>query len=274
MISLVTNASLADADRIRTVVPHWLKVFGPRAAELVVVLDTVPAAGRLRAGVTDGAEVRRALRDVSALDSRVRVVDLPPVGSLSGVSAKWFFRGHPVRCQAGTPILAFLYAIEQARTDVVLRADCDILFCESGWLDEAARTVRSGEVDLVEPPRLGGPVNGRATTRALVLSPSVLVQRRRLPIRAHRLDWPRRLHRAMTGRSTWLALEQTIQAEVERNHLTYRILTNGGYWLHISTHAEMREVAAGNIVPRVERGDLPSPQRTDLNYRTGYWAEG
>jgi hypothetical protein len=273
MFSLVTNASLADAERIRQVAPHWLRMFDRRVTELVVVLDPVPPIGRIAAlhgPAAEPADVRAALREVSGLDSRVRVVDLPTPARTREVSDKWFRGARPVRCQAGTPILAFIYAIEQARSDVVLRADCDMLFHEAGWLSEAVGLVRSAAVDLVEPPRLGGGA-GPVSTRALVLNPSSLRTRGRLPMRPHRLDVARRWHRWITGRPPWLALEQMLQGEVDAGRMSHRVLTGRGYSLHVASRGDMAAAVAAEAAARVERDDLPPGQRDDWNFRAVAW---
>ena len=46
-ISLVTNVSANDRNRIRLIFPHWLKVFGGRIADFSVVLDRIQPTGRL-----------------------------------------------------------------------------------------------------------------------------------------------------------------------------------------------------------------------------------
>jgi hypothetical protein len=274
MTSFVTNASRADAVRIRQTVPHWLRVFGDRIEELVVVYDDEPPVGRIAAlhgPAAEPADVRAALQEVSAMDSRVRVVDLPTPDRAREASDKWFRGARPVRCQAGTPILAFVYAIEQARSEVVLRADCDMLFHEAGWLSEAVGLARSAAVDLVESPRLGGG-SGPVSTRALVLNPSSLRIRNRLPIHPHRLDVARRWHRWLTGRPPWLALEQMLQHEVDAGRLSHRVLTTGGYSVHVSARDDMAVAAAAGAAARVEKDDLPAGQRADWNFRADVWA--
>jgi len=273
MISFVTNASRSDAVRIRQVVPHWLSTFGDRIDELIVVYDDVPASGRIAAlhgPSPDPAVIRAALRDVSVLDRRIRVVELPPPGRAKEVPGRWFSRGRPVRCQAGTPIFAFVYAIDQGRSDVVLRADCDMFFHEAGWLTEAARLIRSGAVDLIEPPRLDGEP-GPVSSRVLILSPRSLRTRGRLPLRAHQLDVLRRWHRRLVGRPPWLAFEQMLQREVDEGRMTHRVLKGGGFSLHVASRVDMDLAAAAGVAARVQGDDLPARQRGDWNFRADAW---
>ena len=93
------------------------------------------------------------------------------------------------RCQAGTPILPFVRAFDAARFPIVLRADCDMLFHENGWLGVAVDLLMVGTVDLVEPPRCGGVIadDAEVSTRALMLARSSWASRV-LPLRPTRLD--------------------------------------------------------------------------------------
>lgn len=209
MFSLVTNACAFDAARLRLVIPSWQRTFGPRFDELVIVLDTVPPSGRIAdlhddVSAEDLADVRDVLNDLAQADPRIRIETLPGAEELTSTAARWFTKGRPMRCQSGTPILAFARAFDSARRNrIVLRADCDMLFFDAGWLEEAVDLVSTGEVDLVEPWGIAEPENEATwvSTRAILLN-TVRFAERCLPIRPHRLDLLRRINRRLQGRPT------------------------------------------------------------------------
>jgi hypothetical protein len=270
--SIVTNASLADGPRLRQVIPHWIRVFGDRFSELAIVLDPTPPSGRiaeLHAGSADAGSVRLALDEAARLDARVRLVELPAPDALRWLSGRWFRSGHPIRCQGGTPIAAFLFAISQAAEPLVLKTDCDMLFCDQGWLGEALAALGAGDVDLVRPPLPGGG-EGAISSRAFLLNPSHL-QAQRLPIRAHRLDPLRRVHRRLTGRPTWLALETMFEREAEAGRLTSVTAPGRGFALHVTSLGDMEKVRSGGVLSRVERGDLPEGQRGRRDFVAAAW---
>jgi hypothetical protein len=274
--SLATNACLTDTSRITHTIPSWLRVFGDRLAEVVIVLDLAPPTGRiarLHGGSGSEAELWRAVEGLARMDSRIKAVRLPPADELRQVSARWFRWGNPVRCQAGTPIGAFLYGIEHAAGPLVLRCDCDVLFCEQGWLGEAAGLLASSHVDLVEPPHAGLPDPGDnclVSTRAFLLMPDNF--RRLLPIAPHRLDLFRRIHRRFRGRPTWLALEQMLEAERQAGRLRHRVLGGGGFSLHMARRDDFLFPAIDRVIASSEAGRLPERQRQEgWNFAPGAW---
>lgn len=262
--AIATNACSTDDERIGHTVTSWLRTWEDRLTEILIVVDREPPSGRIANLHGDGGSRSRLddeLRRLQVADSRIRIVDLPPKGQLDHTLARWFGQDRPMRCQAGTPVAAFLYAMEQVRSDPFMRADCDMLFYDDGFLDEAIRLLGQG-VDLVEPPRLGGQSDRprpQVSTRALILDRKNLHPK--LPMEAHRLDWLRRVHRALQGRSTYLALEQMFEREVRSGRLTHQVL-DGAYGL--SLHVPRRRHFAGNgingVIRRVEAGDIPPRQ--------------
>jgi hypothetical protein len=292
MFSLVTNACAFDAARLRLVIPSWQRTFGTRFDELVVVLDTEPPVGRiasLHGDVTtnDLAEVRDVLDDLARSDPRIRIETLPGAEGLKATADRWFTEGRPMRCQSGTPILAFARAIDSAtRNPIVLRVDCDMLFFDDGWLDEAVDLLIAGEVDLVEPWGVGELNNEaiwistwvpkkvlrRVSTRAMLLHAAHFAERC-LPIRPHRLDVVRRIHRKLQGSSTWLALEAMLDCEVSEGRVRHRVLPSGsGSSMHVCTRAEASLVGMAEVAAAFERGDIPEDQvRAGRNFAVSAW---
>ncbi len=264
--SMATNASTLDADRLRVVIPHWLRTFAGSLTELTVVVDPTPPTGRIAAlhgSIGSLDQVRSVLAEFAQGDSRVKVENLPFGDRLSCVLRKWFGAERPIRCQAGTPIAAFIAAFEAASGPLILRADCDMLFYESGWLDAAARALSEDAADLVEPAPCGGlgPGYPVVSTRALMIHAGHW-RDRILPLRAARLTGVRRVHRFLTGRPTWLALEQMLAKEEEQGRIRVAHLPEAlGCSLHVATRDQATKPYIPMVVASMEAGAIPATQR-------------
>jgi hypothetical protein len=280
--SLVTNVAVRDGPRIRWTLPHWLRVFGQRLTELVIVVDRVPPTGRIAAthavapeGGCDDLEA--ALDEIRALDGRIRAVDLAAGERAREVARRWFTWGVPIRCQNGTPILAFVQAFEEATADLVLRCDCDMLFCERGWLAQGIGRLGAADLDIVEPPRLGGPARHgfQISTRAMLLRYAQF-RDRVLPIEPHRVDFLRRICRAAQGRASWFALEEMLDLERRKGRLWHEVLAEqgGGFSLHVRTAGDVAVPGFNRVLAAVEGGDIPRAQReAGWNFHPAAWGE-
>ncbi|MEJ2009477.1 MAG: hypothetical protein P8Z30_15200 [Acidobacteriota bacterium] len=280
MFAIATNACAHDSEIISCTLASWLRVFGNRLDRVHVIVDGRPASGRIAANrahvQADPSRLWDVLAHLAQSDSRVHVSALGEIPQERSLST-WFTEGAPDRCQAGTPIRAFVAAFEAPDAEFVLRADCDMLFWENGWLAEGMRLLRKGQTDLVEPPRLGhaaGGGGGRISTRALMLRPSVFHQRC-LPIVPHRLGLVRRIHRRLHGRPTWLALEQMLEVERRRGGIRHVILDNAmGYSVHIDQRSFPSREWLEGVVGRIEAGDVtPAQRRLGWNFSTEAWPE-
>jgi hypothetical protein len=272
-LSLVTNAAAGDLGRLQLVLPHWLSVFGHCLHELVIVFDEAPPTGRIAqlhaedAATFDAQReaVRSFLSRMVDADSRIRVMPVPTGAKRAELIGRWF--GNPRltidRCQAGTPILAFVAAIDAARGPIVLRADCDVLFHEAGWLAAAADLLTRGQVSLVEPARCGGITlsGGTVSSRALMLAQPAW-RKIVLPLTPWRLDLLRRAHRWWHGRPQWLAFEQMLEQEGRSGRLSYAMLDDDlGCSLHVATRAEAALPMMPMVRAAMERGEIPPAQR-------------
>lgn len=278
LFSLATNVCATDENRVCHTVPHWIRVFGDRLAEIRIVVDPNPPSGRIAALHplrSDMNGVLSQIRKLQATDSRVSYSILPSVRDLDWIVRRWFLKGAPVRCQAGTPILAFLFAIEMARGPIVMRSDCDMLFVDYGWVEAAFRLLDQGGADLVEPPRLGmSCLEGaaRVSTRALLLHKHSVLKW--VPMPAHRLDPLRRLHRRLQGRPTWLALEQMLQREKENGRIRHSVLRNNlGYSMHVARREDVERPNFVRVVREFERSFLPREQAKNWNFVPSAWME-
>jgi hypothetical protein len=214
--------------------------------------------------------LQEAISTLERADTRVRFVSLQSL-DLATIQRRWFGDARPVRCQAGTPILAFAAAVDQASDDIVLRCDSDMLFCEKGWLlDEAVRSLREG-VDVYEPPRLHLGAETAMSSRAFMVAKQSLYGR--LPLRNLRLDMLRVLHRMSKGRSPWLAFEQMIARGVAKGQLSHRIGRNTV--LGFSVHGLKRSYIASawfvDVVRSIEAGGIPSDQRAFWDFHPDHW---
>lgn len=264
VFALATNVCVTDIPRIRHTVKSWIRTFGDSLERISITVDTQPPSGRiasLHSGTDTLATLNNELDTLMAYDSRIMTAEFRLGDALTPMAKRWFKQGVPVRCQDGTPILAFIHAIEATDSAIVLRADCDMLFHEAGWLADGIAKLRDNVLDLVEPPHLGG-IRGPCiiSTRALLLSPPRFYQRC-LPIVAHRLDLLRQIHRRIRSRPIWLALEQMLTIEMRSGRIRYNILPEStGFSLHIPTRQDAALPWFSEVVHAVEIGAIPDEQ--------------
>ncbi len=272
--SLVTNASAKDGPRLATVLPHWVRVFGPRLAEISVLLDLRPVIGRIGKLQTVNHDPRGVTEMLDRLAAQYPVIrwNCLDYAKVAEVSRVWWTAGQPIRCQDGSPVFAFAAAVLSAKERFVLRADCDMLFYDKGWLDAGLKLLADAQCDLVAPPRLGN-ASGRVSSRALLLDLPAFRQRF-LPLPPARLDWMRRIHRKLQGRSGWLAFEDSLLAMVARGDARYTVLAQElGASMHVVRINEMAEPRFSRVVERWENGLLPSDQlRHGWDYCAQDWA--
>jgi hypothetical protein len=260
-ISIATNASLCDLHRLRMILPHWARTFDDRVGEIVVVVDEREPEGRigrLHGKVYPKQAIYDELERLGRIDARLRWVPLT-LEALAPTSRKWFRRGQPIRCHDGSPIYAFVRSVEEARGEVVLRADCDMLFVEQGWLAEACALLEAGSVDLIGPPRLGGSM-GPISSRAFLLQPKGFAQRC-LPLAPCKVDWMRRPVRFLQGRPRWKALEDHFRRAEAEGRLRYRTLDPSlGCSLHVIAISEVEDPGFARVVQELEAGRIPRAQ--------------
>ncbi len=275
MISLVTNACALDHLRLPHTLPHYLRVFGERLGELVVVLDDAPAVGRIAdhhrtAGDIDA--VRHTLAETAKRDRRVRIVELPTAQAAAKAVSPWFQREVPYRCQVGTPILAFVYAMAQSTFRYTLRCDCDMLFFEDGWLDEGLEVLQSRNAHLITPPRLGNAASHAISTRALLMDVEALVLEV-LPLPAYKTTPLRRLHRWMGGRSPYLALEQMLDVHAARGLLSHVVLKEAkGFSVHAGCPSDFAHPTISSMIAMIECGEVPPRQLGQWEFVSAAWS--
>lgn len=280
MFAIATNACAHDFGIISYTLPSWLRVFGNRLEQVHIIVDERSPSGRIASNRAHDRANPELLREVLArfasADSRIRVSNLGELPQEQYLR-KWFTAGCPDRCQAGTPILPFVAAFEAPAAEFVLRADCDMLFYDNGWLDAAKRLLRLGHADLVEPPRLSyssGSVAAPVSTRALMIQQATF-HRLCLPFLPHRLDLFRRVHRRFYGRPAWLALEQMLDTERRCGRIRHVILDNAlGFSLHVDQRSFPSRKWVAGVIERIETGDVTLAQvKFGWNFSTEAWLE-
>lgn len=277
--SIATNVCAADTPIIKHTVPSWLRVFGQQLSEVLLIVDELSPAGRILAHhkqIYTNQDLYSAIKQVTALDSRVHCVRLD-YSQASDTSLRWFGEPNVVRCQSGTPIFAYLYAVENVKSDLVLKTDCDMLFFDQGWLEKGIELIEADALDLLEPPRLGMDndlYGDMISTRAVMLNRSAFVARC-TPLKAHHLDWARTVHRYLTGRPIWLSLEQILKKEKDRKRIRHEVLDSQlGFSIHVYTREYALRQHFENVVVKIESGFVPRRQLDEgWNLVLDFWPE-
>lgn len=274
-ISISTNVTSQDAPRILKVLPNWLKVFGNNIHEILIVHDKKPIEGRIKELHKNLNKVRYIefyCDEILGLDKRIRIIDLDYNNS-SEILNRWFYGNEkPIRCQAGTPIYAFIYAIEKAQSDFILKVDCDMVFFNNGFVEKIIGAYSSNKFDVGEVSKTGSnnPHKGFSTRSFFVNRKSFY---EKLPMTAHKLDILRRIHRKFNRRPSYLSLEEIIKIEIEKNRFISVVLpVELGYSMHISTIEEMNLPKICKIIEMFGNGLIPPKQISGSeNFSIYFW---
>jgi hypothetical protein len=263
--SIAANVCAAESKMILHTVPNWLRIFGARLTEVLLVVDEEAPSGRIASQhklLYAKHQLDVAIGELETTDARVRHVMLD-YSAVQRTSQRWFAERNVIRCQSGTPIFAFVRAIEEVSSDIVLRTDCDMLFFDAGWLYHAVHLLDSETVDFVEPPKLGMNQHGYQTTistRAFMLKKSSFLMKC-LPLKAHKLRWLRRLHRALNGRPPWLSLEESLTKEKQRGRFKHLLLgADEGFSVHVYNREYAHLDQMKTAVSAIEAGSVPEAQ--------------
>jgi len=272
--AIASNASLADGDMLAQTVLSWLRVFGSRLVEVIIVVDDKPLSGRiadLHSGLQNKDKIHSVLRSLEVHDSRVKsknLSDLP----IDSIQERWFGSARPNRCHVGSPIIPFVAAIECVSTDIVLRCDSDMLFSEAGWLKSGLAGLKSGAVDLYEPPRIVMEDYISISSRAFMLSRNRFSKH--LPLKHLYVDTARRIYRTLQGRPTFVALENMLDRAITQHEVSFRRDAAGGdigWSIHGLKRSFASEAWFAKAVLSIERGVVPQLQRQTWNLNPEAW---
>lgn len=266
-ISFVTNATLHDGKRLKIFLPAVIRVFDSVLEELIVVVDRKPESGRIKKLQAGAPELFFDPDDIllELKDPRVRFENLD-YSNVATVSSKWFSKRNVVRCQAGTPIFAFLYGIEICKLPYIVRSDCDILFSDSGFIEKAKYLLPS--YDLLQMPFLNNHLVS-FSSRCFYVNMSNM--ERKLPLKISKLDPIRQLHRMLKLLPTYMALEQTLERNIQMGIIScYRFTTGDGYSMHVPYRKDFDDLE--HIADRFIKGQIPSEQfNLQHDFNRVYW---
>lgn len=270
MISFVTNATEKDYGRLKLFLPNVLRAFGIYIQELVIVVDKLQEEGRIKQMHANSDNINsnaEAIYNLIKIDDRIRIIDLD-YQKVEQISQKWFNLDKVIRCQAGTPIFAFLYAIEMAQYPLVIRADCDVIFHNKKIVEKLLQEAQY--YDLIQFPFLNDDIIP-FSTRAFFINKDRIA--RILPIDMARLDILRQIHRIFIGRNHYLALEQIIETNIKKNVLkSFTMSSEFGYTMHISKRSDFIDADIDTIIVSFNNGIIPHKQLlTQHDFFKKYW---
>ncbi len=277
-LSIGANVSLADVHMIGCTVPNWLRIFDHFLDEICLMIDPQTPTGRLGkqySYYSDLDALMTAVKQLEGIDKRIKGVMLAVGEKKKLIQSKWFKVGYPDRCQSGTPIFAFINAVEALNSNnLILRCDSDMLFYEDGFIGVAHEKLISGSYDIIEPPLLGYPErkDGPISLGAFLMMPK-LFSSRCIPITPHKIDVLRQIHRKFRGMSPYVNLEEMIAIEKKYGRVRHCNLDQSlGWSLHIAKRTDVLAPNFQDIVSRVENGSAPDLQRADgRNFKSYFW---
>ncbi len=271
-ISFVTNATKKDLLRLKYFIPYSIKVFSDYIDEYIILIDELNEEGRilhLHENVSSIEISDTDINELKKIDSRIKIMKLD-YSTLKAVSKKYFNKNSVIRCQAGTPLFAFLSCLEVAKNSIVFRSDCDMFFYDKGFIEEAIVSAQSNAI--VQPPYMSGSFgNNFFSSRAFFVNKMKLAQY--LPFKHIKLDIFRAVHRKIKGRSVFLALEQIINHESSRNELKVKYIdTSFGRSMHICKKEEFLLPDINFIIDKFTCGEIPAMQLNEQhNFKDEYW---
>lgn len=280
-LTIATNVSNADLPRIKHILPHWLKVFDVYLDELLIVFDKNNLSGRIKdlhKQAYTSAEIYEALDVLKQIDPRVKVIDLDR-SEIKPISNVWFKKGAPFRCQNGSPIYPFIYAIHKAKNDFILKCDCDIVFYEAGFVKEAYNQLNA--VDIVSPPR--NPLPGHVvSSRGFFINRKSLYENK-LPIPLGKLSFIQIAARIARRQnifdskksSLFFSLENAINTAIDKRLLTHTQLSKQfGNSMHVISNAEAKDEFIVGVIDSFVNGIWPAKQETfSMDYSKPLWTE-
>jgi hypothetical protein len=291
-VTLQINVAPPDAPHAVHILPHQLRTWADQVDEVLFTLDTVrPTAGRFAESWAERApEMDALLAKLVAQYPHARIGTVDPSPEAIQAVAKRFFDLDriPMKDSRGGPLYSYLYGLHDARNDLVLHADSDMLFGggSKSWVSESTMLLSTDEDVLVIDPLPGPPrADGRLfeqpdatsvpdephTYRFTQMSTRVfLMDRGRLRARVGAMALPpplllRSRLKAMLKGNPLVAMPEQFLTMAMRKHGLVRVDRLGsspGMWsLHPLYRSAAFYAALPEIIRRVETGDVPEEQR-------------
>jgi hypothetical protein len=300
-VTLQISLAPTDLPTAMHIVPHQLRAWAAHVDEILLVLNLRRGAGRY--GV-EWAErlpgIRRLIDDICSRFAHARIAEVDYSEAVVDRLSSTYFGGTrlPALDCNGGPFHAYLFAIEEARHDLIFHCDSDMIYGgEPGpWLNEA-RDLLAGRENVITVSPLPGPPasDGRLHSQAQALEPGMpyayradkmstrhfLLDRRKLrrgvaPLAVTRPEAHRSITAWLDGMPPVKPLEELISDRMRARGLV-RIEFLGrtpGLW---SVHPAYRGEAFYRSLPRVladvDQGNIPEGQRGyhDLNESMTDW---
>jgi hypothetical protein len=295
-VTLEITVAPTDFPHAVEIIPHQLRQWGGQVEEILFTFDLhrTSHGGRF----ADGWEERRApMREL--LDelcsthpgARIAEVDYSPE-KISEVASS--FTGNttmPAKNTNGAPIYPYFYGLHEARNDLVLHLDSDVMFGGSSqtWIQEASELLATSRDVLTCNPLPGPPTadgalrrekaqpfehHSRAYRFNSLSSRLFFIDRQKLRGRLFplRLLGPirtvSRVKARLHGNPPYRAPELSISAAMAKAGL-YRVDflgSNPGMWsLHPPYRSDEFYRELPRLIERIESGDVPEAQRGDYD---------
>jgi len=271
--NIVTNVSHNDGVRIFYTLPNWVRIFSSRINKILIIVDEKPVEGRIK-NLNKNYNPKYELNEVlELLKNKYPLITTEKLDyyKVGDVSSQFFKNAKPIRCQAGTPIFAFLAGIAVADDGILLKTDCDMLYFDNGWVDEAIKLLENNNYDIIEPPKLK-PKSLTFSTRSFLINKNNFMKK--MPMKAHTVDLIRIIDRKLKRKSIYLALEQMLQKEIEAKRFSIKNLSSElGYTLHIIAPSDIDPNNFDKVIENVENNTIPQLQRNDWDFNWEYWKD-
>jgi hypothetical protein len=283
---VVMNVTDIDGTIISHTIPHILRTHKNTICRLTIIIDKRKRTGRLQTAETE-QDIARILNHIALVadGTTLNVVGLD-YSQAKATMRRWFGNERvAARCAGGTPLLAFLFGMDQASAEYVLRADCDMLYFDaspSGWLSEGQHLLDDYPDIYFVNPYLGPPggnnsngITAQKSETGLRLSYAFstrcfLYKRSKLenllPLARAMHPFPKRVQYRVQRRSGEQALEQSIAMTLKaRGRYRCDLEASSAVAIHVAHRARFSEPGFESIVCDVEHGHFPECQAGNHN---------
>ncbi len=291
-VTLQINFAPLDVLHARHLLPHQLRTFSHQVSEVLFTLDTVrPTSGRFAQNWHENeAAMLEFLSQLVSTHPHARVGAVNVADDAVAQVGQRFFGVDriPMKDSRGGPLYSYLYGLHDARCDLVLHIDSDMLFGGGAqtWVAEAVQILCDQEDVLFVGPLPGPPrADGRLFEQPYAVAESershmfrfptmstrvFLTDRRKLGVAGRPLElappllWRSRVKARIKGNPS-VAMPEQIFSRALRERGLFRIDflgTEPGLWsLHPAYRSETFYAGLPELVRRVESGDIPEAQR-------------
>lgn len=291
--TFTTLAGVRDLPFIGLTIPHLLGACRHSFFERILVLDCLPPHEAMPSR-TAPPEADQLVRG-GMID---RIVFLDEAYTNREAVSQTFFgtRRVPGRDYRTVPLLGWAAALYEAKTDLVVHFDSDILLHQSpahDWIADGTALIEKDSsvmfvAPLPGPPAPDGTLRGQQerpvrdsennfrfktfSSRRFLVSRSRLYELLPTPLRY--LSWRRRVAGAVTRRSAALPWESHIDLALQGSPFFRVHLASQRAWtLHCPDRSAEWLGLLPRLIERVERGEFPSAQAGFYDLALEHWRE-